>query len=236
MGSGIIRNMGTPRILDLPQGDRPRERLLKSGAQASSNAELLAIQLGTGHGESSALDLAHQLLAEWGGLAALAQARPEELARSRGIGPAKAARICASFALANRISGQVEGEVVSGSEGIARIAQANIGLSMSERVLALVFDGANRIRRTEVVSTGSAKSCPMPVREILATVLRHDGVAFAVAHNHPAGDPTPSKTDLEATKQMRAGADAAGLRFLDHVVVTSNDWRSASVALLTQVE
>lgn len=118
----------------------------------------------------------------------------------------------------------MEGEVIASSADIARVAQARIGSARTEQVLALVVDGANRLRRAEVVATGSAKSCPLPVREILATVLRHDGVAFAVAHNHPSGDPTPSSADAEATEKIGAGASAAGLRFLDHLIVTRAGW------------
>jgi DNA repair protein RadC len=92
----------------------------------------------------------------------------------------------------------------------------------------LVADGASRLKRAEVVATGSAKSCPVPVREIVATVLRHDGVAFAVAHNHPGGDPAPTAADLAATKALRDAARTVGLRFLDHVVVADGTWRSAA--------
>jgi len=103
-----------------------------------------------------------------------------------------------------------------------------IGLSPVEQVVVLVGDSGLRLRRMEILSTGTASSCPMPVREIVATVLRHDGVAFAVAHNHPGGDVLPSGADFAATDALRNAAHATGLRFLDHVVVSGAQWRSTS--------
>jgi DNA repair protein RadC len=107
---------------------------------------------------------------------------------------------------------------------------SRIGRARAEQVAVIVADGGSRMTDVEVVATGSAKSCPMPVREVLAAVLRHDGVAFGVAHNHPGGDATPTQADVHATDALRAAADATGLRFLDHVVVTATDWRSVTMS------
>lgn len=214
----------------MPEGDRPRERLLRRGPEALSDAELVAIQLGSGHAGASALEVARHLLVEWGGVAELARARPEELARATGVGPAKAARLVSAFALGVRGDHAPDRPVVRTSTDIARIAVAAIGFQRTEQVLVIVLDGASHIRRAEVVASGSAKSCPVPVREILATVLRHDGVAFAVAHNHPGGDPTPTPADVSATRAVRDAAATVGLRFLDHVVVAGTEWRGITAA------
>jgi len=213
-------------MTDVPVADRPRERLLRQGAAALSDAELVAVQLGSGREGVSALDLAQRLLADWGGLSGLASARPEELARVSGVGPAKAARLCAAFGLVNRIDTPVETIRLATSEDIARVAQPLIGRARTEQVAVLIADGGLRLKRAEVIASGTAKACPIPVREILATVLRHDGVAFAVAHNHPGGDPTPTTTDLRATDALIKATQTIGLRFLDHVTVTSGEWRS----------
>jgi DNA repair protein RadC len=95
-------------------------------------------------------------------------------------------------------------------------------------VVVLVCDAANRLRRTVVVSEGSIDRSLVPVREILNAVLRHDGRAFALAHNHPSGDPGPSDADRRATTEVRAAAGVAGLRFLGHVVVAAEGWRAIS--------
>ena len=213
---------------DIPAHDRPRERLLRHGSEALSEAELVAVHLGSGHARASALDVARVLLSAWGGVRGLARARPEELARTPGVGPAKAARLAAAFAIAGRVGGQDESVQLVQSADIARVASRVIGTSRTEQVAVLVADGRLRLRRVEVVAMGSATACPVPVREILATVLRHDGIAFAVAHNHPSGDPSPSAADLALTDTLHNAAWATGLRFLDHVIVTGSDWRSTA--------
>jgi len=213
-------------MTDVPVNDRPRERLLRHGVAALSDAEIVAVQLGSGTTGASAVDVAQRLLADWGGMSGLATARPEELARLTGLGPAKAARLASAFAIASRARTPAGRPVLATSADIAREATAVIGPSRVEQVAVLIVDGANRLKRAEVVARGSAKACPMPVREIIATVLRHDGVAFAVAHNHPAGDPTPTPADGEATDALRRAADTVGLRFLDHIVLAGGTWRS----------
>jgi len=214
-------------MTDLPVDDRPRERLLRGGAATLSDAELIAVQLGSGHAGASALEVAQRLLTEWGGMEALALAHPEDLARAKGVGTAKAARLVSAFGMASRLEATSAAPQLLTSEDIATHARALIGRSRTEKVAVLIADGGSRLKRKEVVASGTAKSCPMPVREIVATVLRHDGVAFAVAHNHPGGDPAPTPADIKATALLRDAAQTVGLRFLDHVVVTAANWRSA---------
>jgi DNA repair protein RadC len=214
-------------MADLPVDDRPRERLLQRGAVALSDAELIAVQLGSGHAGASALSVAQRLLADWGDIAALVSARPEDLARVKGVGAVKAARLASAFGIAMRLDAESAEARLFTSEDIAAHARPLIGRARTEQVAVLIADGGSRLKRTEIIASGTAKSCPMPVREIIATVLRHDGLTFAVAHNHPGGDPAPSAADPRATALLREAADTVGLRFLDHVVVTATDWRSA---------
>lgn len=222
--------MRTLPITGWPAADRPRERLLTLGAGALGDAELVALLLGSGSRDETALDAARGLLVEWGGLPGLAGARPVELARARGVGPAKAARLAAAFALADRLRTPRAGVVLGGSAAVAEVALPLIGRDRVERVLVLIADGGHRLLRAEPVAVGRAQGCPVPVREVLAAVLRHDGVAFALAHNHPGGDPTPTDADRAATARMVEAAEAVGLRLLDHVVVTNAAWRSVSAS------
>jgi len=217
----------TVKMMDVPVADRPRERLLRQGAAALSDAELVAIQLGSGVSGMSALDTAQRLLADWGGMAGLATARPEELARVNGVGTAKASRLVAAFAIGSRLESVASWPILRTSDDIAREAAKLIGQSRVEQVVVLVADGANRMKRAEIMATGSAKSCPVPVREVLATVLRHDGVAFAVAHNHPGGELALTEADIKATRALQEAASVVGVRFLDHVMVVGSTWRSA---------
>ena len=117
--------------------------------------------------------------------------------------------------------------MLRGPEGVAAVALRELAGLRRERVIVLVCDGANRLRYVVTVAEGSSDRSPFPVRAILQAVLRHDGKAFAVAHNHPSGDPTPSEADVEATRAIVEAARSVRVRFLEHVVVGSRDWRPA---------
>src|SRR6266545_769842 len=187
------------RIIDLPESDRPRERLWRRGV--------------------TALDLAAGLLAEYGGLDRLSTARAEELAARPGLGPAKAAALLAALQLARQLWRADAPVAIRRPEDLAAVAHGELSGLRRERVLVIVLDAGNRVRRVIVLSEGSVDRSLLPVREVLNAVLRNDGVAFALAHNHPSGDPTPSQQDLRATVDVQTAAHLVGLRFLDHVIV-----------------
>lgn len=200
--------MAVPMVA-VPPHERPRERLLARGVEALTERELLALILRNGTNGMSALDLAAQLLADYGNLQSLAGALPEELAARRGIGPAKAAALVAACHLARRVGSTPERSVLRRPEDVATAARVELGSARRERVLVLVCDTANRLRHTVVVSEGSIDRSLVPVREILNAVLRHDGRAFALAHNHPSGDAEPGDADRQATDDVREAAKVA---------------------------
>ncbi len=209
----------------LPEHERPRERLAAQGSGALSDRELLALVLRNGTRGESALDLAGGLLAEYGSLSAIAAALPEELERRPGVGAAKAAGLVAAFQLGRRAATPVAIGLVLGTPAdVVNAAKSHLDGRRRERVVVLVCDGANRVRQTVVVSEGSIDRSIVPVREILNAVLRHDGKAFAVAHNHPSGDPTPSGADMRATSDLAKAAATVGLRFLDHIITAGELW------------
>jgi DNA repair protein RadC len=153
-------------MASLPIHERPRERLTAQGTQALAERELLALVLRNGAPGKSALDLAASLLAEFGSLRTMAGARAEELAHRSGIGPAKAAALVAAFELGRRADQDVTTPLVLRSAGdVATLARAELARLRRERVLVLVCDAANRLRRTVVVSEGSIDCSLLPVRE-----------------------------------------------------------------------
>ncbi|MFD6388727.1 JAB domain-containing protein [Nocardia sp. NPDC055029] len=214
-------------IANLPVAQRPRERLLLLGPHALSDGELLALLLGQGTRGLSALELAAQLLCEYGGLAELAAARPEELARRAGIGPAKAATVIAAFHLGTRSRTTESVPQLTTPDHIARVAVPLFAGARVERLLVLICDTQNRLRHRAFVAEGAIDHVAVPVREILNTVLRHDGRAFAVVHNHPSGDPTPSPDDRRASTLLTRAATTVGLRYLDHLVIAGETWSTA---------
>ncbi|MBH0777469.1 JAB domain-containing protein [Nocardia bovistercoris] len=215
-------------IANLPCGQRPRERLLALGSHVLSDPELVALLLGQGKRGESALDMAAELLAEHGGVAGLAAARPEELVRRSGVGAAKAAAIAAAFQLGTRVRRSIDiaPRLTCAAEIAARAAPRFAGARV-ERLLVLVCDAQHRVRHEIFVAEGAVDQVAVPVREILNTVLRYDGRAFAIAHNHPSGDPFPSPEDRLATTHLTTAAATVGLRFLDHVVIAGEHWAVA---------
>ncbi|HEY8718126.1 JAB domain-containing protein [Pengzhenrongella sp.] len=222
-----MNRTGLPTIAQLPADQRPRERLIALGPDALTDAELLALVLGTGRPGVSSIELAHELLNEHGGIAGLATRDVVALGRSSGIDAGKGARVVASLALARRCSAAVPPhDAVRTSADIARLVRPLLERRARERVVLVVCGAGNRVLATTVVAEGGASFSALPLREILTEVLRRDGVAFAVAHNHPNGDPTPSADDRRTTTALADAAERCGLRLLDHVVVAGGEWRS----------
>jgi DNA repair protein RadC len=158
------------------------------------------------------------------GAFASAVARPDELRSGGDVSPTVATGLMAAFELARRAAAPGPPNVVRGPSDVAAIARREIVGLRRERVIVIVCDAANRPVRTVVVSDGAVDRSLMPVREILNAVLRWDGRAFAVAHNHTCTDPDPSPADVDATRRIAEAARIVGVRFLGHVVVGGRRW------------
>jgi DNA repair protein RadC len=215
------------RIEDLPGHDRPRERLWRVGPEALADRELLAILLRTGTRDRNALVLAEALLAQVGGVEGLARTAPDELVRLAGVGAAKASSVLAALELARRIARHRRAPAaVRRPADLAALVVPELSRRARERVLVVVLDRGQRPTRVVPISIGSVDRSLLPVREVLHAVLRCDGVAFALAHNHPAGDPSPSPEDLAATRRVHEAAALVGLRLVDHLIVGDGSWLS----------
>lgn len=213
------------RIADLPAHERPRERLAALGTGALAERELLAVLLGSGGAPGvGAHRLAERLLARFGSLPTLARAHPAELAAVPGIGPVKAAVLSAAFELGRRVGPAAPPATVTGPADVVSVVAPLLRGRNRERVVVVSCDGAGRVLGCDVLTEGAADHTLLPAREALVTVLRRDGRAFWLAHNHPAGPAVASPADLEATLTVRQAAAATGLGFLGHLVVTDSDW------------
>ena len=212
------------KVLDLPELDRPRERLLNRGAAALSDRELLALVLGSGLPGCDAIELAAVLIGESGGLPALATADPHILKRLPGVGAAKAARVAAAFELARRAAVTEGRRRIVTSSDVAAVAAPYLRGLRYERVVVIACDTSGGILRVTPLTEGSADRSLIPVRDVLAAVLAVGGTSFAVAHNHPSGTLVPSPQDTEVTARLREAAATVGVRFLDHVIVTETAW------------
>jgi DNA repair protein RadC len=204
-----------------------RDRLATLGVEALSDQELVALVLRCWADGRTALSQAAALLDDYGSLKALGTVRPEELDCRPGIDPEQAAALVAAFQLSRRIT-FVQSKQLRSPADVAAAALPLLDGVRQERLVVLVCDAGNRLRRTIRVAEGAVDRSPVPVREILNAVLRHDGRAFAIAHNHPSGVADPSDSDFRVSEAVKAAATVVGLRFLGHVVVTEGDWRDVA--------
>ena len=218
------------RVAERPPSDRPRERLAAHGAAALSDAELLALLLGTGTAKEGVLGVAARVLATVGGLGALARLAPSGLAALPGLGPARAAEIVAALELGRRASRDIAAErpqIMRPADAAALLGPTLAHLE-HERSVVLLLDRRHRLLREVIVGVGGIAHAPMEPREIFAAALREPGVAAVlVAHNHPSGDPTPSPEDRAVTQRLARAAETLGLELLDHIIVSAGGWSSA---------
>jgi DNA repair protein RadC len=217
-------------MAEMAEHERPRERLAEHGVEALRDAELLALVLRHGHAGASALAMAEQLLADYGGLAALASARASDLERRPGMGPAKAGSVVAACQLAARTRAEQDRiPVVRSVVDVADVAIPLLQHSRTERVVALVVDVSGQLRRAITLGDGGASPSPAMVRDVLSAALHHGAAAIAVASNHPSGDPDPTEVDRVLADAISAGATSVGLRFVGHVVVAGRLWEEVPV-------
>lgn len=222
--------MGTAlRIADLEVDQRPRERMSRLGARALTDAELVAVLLGSGGAGTNAIDLAQSMISSFGGLAGLAEADVQDLLRVKGVGMAAAARVCAAAEIGRRASAALDEDVrLQNSAEIAKVVSPLLRDAKGERLVVVVLNRALRLIDTVVVAEGTTTHASCPIADVLRTVLVRNGSAFALAHNHPGGSTEPSTADMVATEAVRGAAAACGLRFVDHLVVAGTRWSSVS--------
>jgi len=212
-------------ITDWPRGERPRERLWARGAHGLSDAELLALLLRTGAGQRDAVQLARDLLAGYSSLRALLDAPVEELARQRGIGPAKAATIAAAVALAERYlaCAMVREDVFGASADVRRYLRHRLGGRPREVFAALFLDAQHRLIAFRELFQGTVDSATVHPREVLRETLALNAAAVILVHNHPSGIAEPSTSDVRITERLRHALQLIDVRVLDHIVVSGTD-------------
>jgi len=204
-----------------PVEDRPREKLLARGAGALSDAELLAILLRTGDTHANAVDHGRLLMAEFGTLRQLAAAGVGDLCKINGIGPAKAAQILAALEIAKRYGEHAfqPGTPLRSSGEIYAHFRERLAGERREVFYAVLLDNKHRKIKDVAISQGSLTASIVHPRDVFAVVVREAAAAVVFVHNHPSGDPTPSKEDLDITRRLRDVGDLMGVRVLDHIVV-----------------
>ena len=223
--------MSGSAIREWPEDERPREKLLKRGAAALSDAELLALVLRTGDASAgkSAIDLGRELLERFdGNLRELARSELHELQQVKGLGLAKAASIKAAFTLGSRFQARkLETlERFSSPGQVFDFFHHELRDLRKELFLVLLLDGKNRIVRRVQISEGSLNQSIVHPREVFAPAVRESAAAVIFIHNHPSGDPAPSREDRDITRRLKEAGDILGIAVLDHIIIGDGSYYS----------
>lgn len=206
---------------DMPETDRPRERLRQIGAQALTEAELIAILLRTGSARESALAQAQMLVNRFGGPAGLARASFSELMTFHGIGEAKAAQIKAALELGIRMARTVavQRRRVTNASDIAEMMMAEMSLYEQEHLRVAMLDSRLTIMGITETYVGTVDAVHVRVAEVLREPIRANSPRIVLLHNHPSGDARPSAADIDLTKRLYEACGVFGIELLDHVVI-----------------
>jgi DNA repair protein RadC len=213
--------MRAARIREIPESDRPREKLAARGAGSLTDAELIAIFLRTGTRDHSAIDVAREVLGARGGLHALSRASVRELMNSaKGIGPAKAAELAAVFEVGKRLAqGPAKRPKLHTPQAVYDLLAPEMWSLDRERLYVLLLNTKHQLVWTEIVSVGSLNESIAHPREILRPALIHSAYGFILAHNHPSGDPLASEADRRLTRRIHEAADLLRINLIDHIII-----------------
>jgi DNA repair protein RadC len=222
----LLESSGVAQLLaDL--SDKPRERLWRCGTQAIGDAELIALVLGTGVRDRPALAVASDLVRSVGGVAALSRASPHELAQVTGVGAARAARIAAAFELGRRAVEVVQHRRMLGrAEDVYRCVAPRLAGLTQEVFIVIGVDVRNGLLDIVEVARGSLAHVEVHPREVFRPLVRMAAAGGVLVHNHPSGDPTPSREDGLLTERLREVGRLIGIPIIDHVVVGNRSFRS----------
>ena len=218
----------TYTIHNLPESERPRERLLRHGVDAVSTVELLAILLGSGVKGKSVLELSREIISSFGGVKQVAEATIEELCRIKGLGQTKAVQIKAGLGLGLRAAGMEEGKRIKIDHPSDVYALLGEKLMKEKReIFAIILqDVKGYLINHAVVSIGTLRKTLVHPREVFYPAIRHHAASLILAHNHPSGDPTPSQQDIHLTEQLIQAGEMMGIPVVDHVIIGSGQFYS----------
>ncbi|WP_017755958.1 RadC family protein [Calidifontibacillus oryziterrae] len=208
-------------IKDYPKDSTPRERLMTEGAASLSNQELLAILLRTGTKKESVLQLSNRLLKNFEGLRLLKDATIEEITSIYGIGQVKAIQILASIELGRRI-GRLQYDdryTIRSPEDAAKFVMDEMRFLSQEHFVALYLNTKNQVLHKQSIFIGSLNSSIVHPREIFKVALKRSSASIICIHNHPSGDATPSREDIEVTKRLVECGKLLGIEVLDHIII-----------------
>lgn len=215
-------------IRDFPENERPRERFIQSGPESLSNHELIAILLRTGTKEESVLQLSNRLLTHFEGLRYLKDATLDEITEIKGIGKAKAIQVLAAIEIGRRVSNLNYSDryVIRSPEDGANYVMNDMRFLSQEHFVCLYLNTKNQVLHKKTVFIGSLNASIVHPREVYKEALRRSAASVICLHNHPSGDPGPSREDIEVTKRLAEAGRIIGIELLDHLIIGENKFVS----------
>jgi len=217
------------KVKDLPKDDRPREKLLKHGAENLSKSELLAILLRTGAKGKSVMNISRDLIKKFGSLNNIAQKTAAELAKERGIGKDKAATLLAAFELARRMEfekSSLEGKSITNPKDVARYFIPKLKSEVKENFLVVCLNTANKIIATVTISIGTLNSSVVHPREVFKVAIDNLAASVILVHNHPSGNLEPSFEDKKITEKLIEAGKIIDIKILDHIIIAGDNFFS----------
>lgn len=210
----------SPRIRDLPEAERPREKLAARGPGALTDAEILAIFFGTGRRGQSAVDLGRDLLKRFGSLQSISRRSLAELSQVSGIGPAKATQLAAVFEFGRRLARERYHEMpIDTPEAVYDLLGPEMRSLTQESVRLVLLDNRANLLHVAEVTRGTLNECMAHPRDIFRTAIAWSAASFILVHNHPSGNATPSQADIRLTRQLRDAAELLRIEMHDHVII-----------------
>ncbi len=221
-------NSSSSKVCEWPENERPRERLLRHGPETLSDAQLLAIILRTGNGDKGVMDLAISFLDNFKTLRNIDSAPLSDLSAIKGIGTAKIAQIKAAFELGKRLMAERHdtSPLFTSSSAVYTYFAPRFKNIKKELFLCLLLDTKNRLIRDAKISEGTLTNSLIHPREAFKEAIRESAASVIFVHNHPSGDPTPSRDDIAVTERLKQAGDVIGIAALDHVIIGDGSYVS----------
>lgn len=216
------------KIKDLPENERPRERLLRYGPEMLSNVELLAVLLGCGSKNENIMSLSSRIIHKKGGLSGIMKSSLEDFVDIKGIGNAKASKLLAVIELSKRLNSFKDGDnyKISNSKDAASLVMGEMQSLNQENLVVVMLNTKNIVINVKTVFVGSLNSSIVHPREVFSDAIKKSSASIIICHNHPSGDPSPSEEDIKVTYRLSKCGEILGIDLLDHLIIGNGKYIS----------
>ena len=226
------------KMKDLPESERPYEKLRLYGEEKLSNSELLAIIIKSGTKDENSIDIANRVLAMTDNLYEIKYVSIEELIKIKGIGYVKAIQLKAMCELTSRMSKNSRkiNKIIKNPKEVAELLMEEMKYKKREEIKAIILNSKNMVVKISDVAYGDSKNANVSIKQILHDNIKMQEPKIILVHNHPSGDPTPSESDFNLTVKLMEACELMGIELLDHIVLGNNKYESIMSLLARNTE